>query len=225
MSTTTKNTKTKRVTIQLTPVCYRLGRLGDGSFILVTPFRKYDPSKGWLLTIEYPFSGQYSRVGFLGHDGQLVRGGRRLKSLIFTSADEAATFFRTWVAKKRVTLDSLNLVGFEQAASSDFNSDLLAHPPVKADREFMQRQPGWSIAFFGDQEKAILQGEGKTVVQLWQDVVGDRGPHFLVAIFSDGSWQHVAAERWDQEYQRKAGGRSAKDLEAYWQRARLSSES
>jgi len=223
MSKTTNNTTNKNVDLEFTPVCYRLGRLGDGSFVLVTPFRKYDPSKGWLLTIEYPFSGQYSRIGFLGHDGRLVRGGRRLKSLTFASADAAATFFRKWVAKKRVTLDSLNLVGFEQAASSDYNADLLEHPPVKADREFMQRQPGWSIAVFGDQEKAILQKKGKTVVQLWQDVVGD-GPNFL-AIFSDGSWEHVGAERWDQEYQRKAAGRSAKDLDAYWQRARLSSES
>ena len=104
--------------VSLSPVCHLLGRLSDGSVVLVMSFRRYKPESGWLLAIEYQYTAAYKRFVFFNREGGLVSGAHRLRSLAFSSAEEACEFFNEWLNSRKLSLEGLDIFAVEKAASN-----------------------------------------------------------------------------------------------------------
>jgi hypothetical protein len=86
---------------------YSLGRLGDGTKVVVIPFLRYKPESGWLLGLEYSYKSRYARYGFLDHDGKIVAAKWRTKKLTFPAPEEAHRFFTQWLARNGYDMETL----------------------------------------------------------------------------------------------------------------------
>jgi len=201
--------------IELIPVSYVLGRMVDGCIVLAIPYKKYDPSRGWMLAIEHPYAIRYTRIHYLSRQGELIEGGRRLKSLAFPSAEEAVDFLRSWVTKKRIELSSLDFAGFAHAASSGYDADVQELPAVKEIRDFMRGQTGWSAVFVDGDEAVVFQLKGKKIAHFWRGCGAIGHPMSRIVAYSDGSWRHLEWDGYGSNYKEVAHGRSADRLRAH----------
>jgi hypothetical protein len=189
--------------------------MADGCIVLAIPYKRYDPSRDWMLAIEHPYAIRYTRTHYLSRQGELIEGGRRLKSLTFPSAEEAADFLRSWVTKKRIDLSSLDFAGFAHAASSEYDPDVQEFPPVKEIREFMRGQTGWSAVLVDGDEVVALELKGKKITNFWRGCAAIGHPMSRIVAYNDGSWRHIDSHGYGSDYQEVARGRSADSLRAH----------